>query len=58
MKYLTRKQLSEKLGGRSSASIYRDMAAINFPKPFKVGGRVYWLETEIEQWMNARRCLQ
>ena len=55
MKYLTRKQLSDKLGGRSSASIYRDMDEIGFPKPIKVGGRVYGVEAEIDQFMAGLR---
>jgi len=48
MKYLNTTQLSEKLGDRSRASIYVDMAAGRLPKPFKIGARNYWRESDID----------
>ncbi len=48
MQYLTISQLSQKLGGRSRSSIYRDIAAMRLPRPIKLGGRPYWRETDID----------
>jgi predicted DNA-binding transcriptional regulator AlpA len=47
-KALTVKMLREKFGGRSNSSIYRDLEAGWLPKPFKINGRVYWWEDEVE----------
>ena len=47
-RYLTMKQLSEKLGGRSRASIYVDIAAGRIPKPFKIGSRNLFRESDID----------
>ena len=48
MKYLNLRQLSEKLGNRSRASIYRDIAAKTLPEPIKLGGKLYWNEEKID----------
>jgi len=47
-RFLTTKQLSKKLGGRSRASLYVDMAEGRLPKPFKIGARNYWRESDID----------
>jgi len=44
MRYLNMSQLSQKLGGRSRSSIYRDVASRRLPPPIKLGGRCYWSE--------------
>ena len=54
-KYLTLDQLREKLGGRGRTSIYRDIELGRLPKPMKLGARLYWLESEIDELMMARR---
>ena len=41
-------QLSEKLGGRSKASLYRDVSAGALPRPIKLSGSVYWDEAQVE----------
>jgi len=47
-RYLNMRQLSEKLGGRSRASLYKDWAAGRIPKPLKIGARNYWRESDID----------
>ena len=51
MKYLTFRQLQEKLGNRSRSSIYRDLEEGRLPKPRKLGGRLYWVEDQIDKLM-------
>ena len=48
LQMITLKQLSAKLGGRSRASIYNDMAAGRIPAPVKIGARNYWRESDID----------
>jgi prophage regulatory protein len=39
----------------SRASIYRLIAAGQFPRPYSLGARaVAWLESEIDAWIEAR----
>ena len=52
MKYLTIKQVCQKLGSRSRASIYRDIEAGRLPEPIKFGARVYFREGYIDEAMN------
>ncbi|NRB18587.1 MAG: AlpA family phage regulatory protein [Rhodobacteraceae bacterium] len=51
-KYLTFSQLREKLGNRSRSSIYLDVAAGRLPAPFKLGGRLYWVESDIDATLH------
>ena len=53
MKYLTLQQLREKLGGRGCTTIYRDLEHGRLPKPIRLGGRIYWLEQEIDALMQT-----
>lgn len=55
MKYLTLKEVSAKLGGRARSSIYADLEADRLPKPLKLGGRIYWLEDELDEHLRALR---
>ena len=55
MKYLNLNQLSEKLAGRSRSSILRDIEGGLLPKPVKFGGRLYWVDSEIDEAFNAIR---
>lgn len=52
MKYLTFCQLREKLGNRARSTIYKDVKAGRLPEPMKLGGRLYWVESEIDSFMN------
>ena len=55
-RYLTLSELRAKLGGRSRSAIYADLAAGRLPPPFKVGGRNYWSEAEIDAHMRTLRA--
>lgn len=54
MKYITLKELQEKLGNRSRTGIYGDIEAGRLPKPKKLGNRLYWSEQEIDAVMSDR----
>ncbi len=55
MNYLNLNQLSEKLGGRSRSSIYRDVESCRIPKPIRIGSRLYWIEAEVDEQIAASR---
>ncbi|ASD80061.1 AlpA family transcriptional regulator [Burkholderia gladioli pv. gladioli] len=41
--------------GLGASTVYRYLAAGNFPKPVEIGGgRVAWLESEIDAWIANR----
>ena len=48
MRYLTFRDLQDKLGGRGRTTIYRDVASRQLPKPVKIGSRLYWNEAEVD----------
>jgi len=48
MKYLSLAELREKLSGRGRSSIYRDVAAGRLPPPFRLGGKLFWVESEVD----------
>jgi predicted DNA-binding transcriptional regulator AlpA len=52
MKYLTFSHLRSKLGGRARSSIYLDVEAERLPAPIKLGGRLYWREDEVDEWLR------
>jgi prophage regulatory protein len=54
--WLSLRQLRAKLGDRSRASIYRDVAAGRLPRPTKLGQSNLWLESEVDAALtvNAR----
>lgn len=52
VRYLNFKQLCEKLGGRSRSSIYRDLEHERLPQPVKLGGRLYWVEEDVDAWLR------
>ncbi len=44
--------------GMSRMTIYRRMAAGEFPKPMKLGERINrWREADLEAWITAREVL-
>ena len=47
MKYLNFSELRAKLGGRGRTTVYRDIEEGRLPKPIKLGGRLYWIESAI-----------
>ena len=55
MRYLTFTDLRAKLCGRSRSAIYLDIEAQRLPKPIKLGGKLYWPETEVDEWLLQQR---
>ena len=47
--YLNMSQLRAKLGNRSRASIYRDVAAGRLPRPRKLGATLLWDEPKVDE---------
>jgi len=56
MKYLSFRDLRAKLGDRSRSAIYLDIEAKRLPTPIKLGGRLYWPEAEIDDFLLADRA--
>ena len=54
MKYLTIRQLGEKLGGRSRSAIYRDFENGDLPKPFHIGRMLYWREDVVDEFLARK----
>lgn len=54
-RYISLNQLSEKLGGRSRSSLYRDLEKGHIPNPIQIGSRRYWCEEEVEEFLAARQ---
>lgn len=46
-------ELRAKLGGRSRSACNIDIAEGRLPPPLKLGGRLYWDETALEQHLRA-----
>ena len=55
MRYLTFRELQEKLGGRGRTTIYRDVQLGRLPKPLKIGARLLWVEKEVDEQIFALR---
>ena len=51
-RYLTLREVSAKLGGRSRSAIYGDLAAGRLLKPIKIGGRIYWPEGALDAYLR------
>ena len=51
MKYLNFTELRAKLGGRGRTTVYRDIEFGRLPKPIKLGGRLYWIESRVDEAM-------
>ena len=49
MTYLNLNQLSAKLGGRSRSSLYRDVDNQRIPEPIRIGSRLYWVESQVDE---------
>lgn len=54
-RYITLHDLRKVLGGRSRSTIYLDLQHDRLPKPMKLGGTNYWLETEVYAAMTRLR---
>lgn len=53
MRYLSFKDLQEKLGGRGRTTLYRDVELGRLPKPVKIGSRLYWNEADVDATLQA-----
>lgn len=53
MKYLSFIELRSKLGGRGRTTVYRDIELGRLPGPIKLGGRLYWVESQVDDAMAA-----
>lgn len=56
MRYLTFRDLQDKLGGRGRTTIYRDVELGHLPKPVKIGSRLYWAEDTIDAAIAAHQA--
>lgn len=54
-RYLTLLELRAKLGGRSRSAIYLDLEAGRIPPPIKLGGRLLWIESEVDVHLRDLR---
>lgn len=52
-RYLTMRELRAKLGGRSRSAIYLDLEEGRLPPPIKLGGRLYWVENEVDAHLRS-----
>lgn len=55
MTYLNLNQLSAKLGDRSRSSLYRDIEHGRIPEPLRIGGRLYWIESQVDDALNQHQ---
>jgi len=55
MKYLSFPELRAKLGGRGRTTVYLDVEAGRLPAPIKLGGRLYWIESEVDDALSLHR---
>ena len=53
MKLLSFSGMSKKLDDRSRSSIYRDVERGDLPKPIKIGRSVFWIEEQIDQYLQS-----
>jgi predicted DNA-binding transcriptional regulator AlpA len=51
---LTQPIVSRRVGDPSRATLYRWMRAGHFPRAVRIGGKSYWSEREIDQWIVDR----
>ena len=51
MRYISFRKLREKLGGRGRTTIYRDVEKKRLPPPVKIGFRLYWVESAVDDML-------
>lgn len=52
-RFLTLAELRARLGNRSRSAIYNDLEAGRLPQPLKLGGKLYWAESDLEAHLRA-----
>ncbi|HXB77795.1 MAG TPA: AlpA family phage regulatory protein [Bradyrhizobium sp.] len=53
MRLLSREDLAAKGISLNKATIWRKLKAGEFPRPVKVGNRLAWVETEIDDYIKT-----
>ena len=53
MQYLNFSELRAKLGNRSRSAIYCDLAAVRLPGPLRLGGKLYWRESDVDAHLET-----
>lgn len=53
MRFLSKKQLRDRIG-LSPTQLSRLEEDRRFPQRVSIGFRVFWVETEVDEWMQAR----
>ena len=53
MHLLSLSQVQARLGNRSRSSIMRDVDAGRLPGPRRIGGRLYWLASDIDAMIEG-----
>jgi predicted DNA-binding transcriptional regulator AlpA len=53
-KYLNKRDTLERIGGWTYQTVWQWMRAGKFPRSFLIGGRVFWLESEVLDWMETQ----
>ncbi len=51
--YLNFSELRSKLGNRARSSIYLDVKNGRLPPPIKLGGRLYWVDADVDAHMRG-----
>ena len=51
--YLTLTEVRARLGNRSRSAIYIDLAAGRLPRPIKLGGKLYWPQSDLDAHLRA-----
>ena len=54
MKYLSFAELRQKLGNRGRTTVYRDIELGRLPEPIKLGGRLYWIESQVDDALTSQ----
>ena len=47
-------KLRTRLSGRARSTIYEDLKYERLPNPIKVGGKLYWEETQLDNWYKRQ----
>lgn len=53
MQYLSMSDLQKKKGGVGRNSIYEAVDNKTLPPPIKIGKRIFWVESEVDEAMRA-----
>ena len=54
MKLINFNELRARLGGRARSTIYEDLKYKRIPDAIKLGGKLYWEETQLNNWFKQK----